>query len=262
MELSARTEAVVASDAAWALISAGLLPRTAETVRKVCAELHIIPDDLRAASARSETVGRFRKPREDLLVRPEERPSVPSVASLAAHHSPRVFLEHLRDAVDAKPEGTAAAAVAQQVIDSLNEDQRGHLVAWLGSMAPSVVEGEIKRIRATHRAGGHRRKVQSFAERVARYELGDIAALADFSVIYVVAGHQKPLGEMTGADHLTVASGFQQLGMKALMLAAIHRQIARRVGSSTTREVFSSDEYARLLRQPVALSVPTPTLTA
>lgn len=242
-----RDETVVAADAVWALVEAGLVARTPDAVKAAATAAGLSVDALRVASLRTHYA---RPPTEGALVR-----SVAQHREPAGPGSGRSFAHRLREAVDRDPK-MPHEVIATRMLDDLTPHQRGDLLAWLESQAPDMIAREAKAMKSAYANRGVTRSksvVVSFAHQAAKFELGQLSALADFKAVYSVNGQPKELGLMTGADHDAVAHGFESLGKTSAFMAAIHRQVALQVGDKTTGEVFTPDTYRRLLSQPKAL---------
>lgn len=244
--LSAKTESEVAADAAWALVEAGMLARRPDVVRRIANTVRIHVDDLRRAKDRWDRGGRTRQPSVELRVKrdiPDEPSAGGSVDAVNARIRSAVMLGT----------GTPIPVAAKAVVDeSAPED----LVAWLLERAPAMVAVEMRRIADPTATGRHHAvhkrssAAHQFGVAAAMYEAGEVEALSDFRIIYAVEGKEITLGEMTGADHLSVSGGFKRMGVRSLMLAALHRHVAERIGDKRTDQVFTSAQYAQLFHSP------------
>jgi len=123
---------------------------------------------------------------------------------------------------------------------------------WLFERAPSIVGEEMRKWapKPERKRAAPTNQVQRFGTAA---KAGDLATLSDYRLTYVVNGVEKPLGAMTSKDHQHVATSFQQIGESSLMLAAVHRQIAKLIGgagpTATTESVISEAKYAQLLER-------------
>lgn len=59
---------------------------------------------------------------------------------------------------------------------------------------------------------------------------------------------RKRAGDMTGADHKFVAATYTDTGNNAMMLAAFHRAVAKKVGNRKTCDVLNADRYEEMYR--------------
>jgi len=57
---------------------------------------------------------------------------------------------------------------------------------------------------------------------------------------------QRPIGDMTGADHRYVAATYEASAQESQMLAAFHRALAKKCGSRTTSEVMDEAQFSRM----------------
>lgn len=70
----------------------------------------------------------------------------------------------------------------------------------------------------------------------------------------------KPLGLMTGPDHKFVAERYLVNSKQEALLGQFHKQVAKRVGSKTTAEAFTEEQYLSML-QSIVLPVASKPLT-
>lgn len=148
---------------------------------------------------------------------------------------------------------TPVPAIARALVDDLLE--RGEddpllqsMMCWLVERAPAMVAKEMRRWRPKAEPSvdmrGAKTAVSTFGAAV---KANDLDALADFGLAYRVGGTEKVLADLTGADHAEVANGFQAIGEQSLMLATMHRQISRLLGSKRTADVLTPEQYRQLI---------------
>ncbi|TDB86479.1 hypothetical protein E1264_17940 [Actinomadura sp. KC216] len=142
-----------------------------------------------------------------------------------------------------------APVVAEKLHARLLEKDPDLLEGWLRESAVHFLTREIgdrdRRQRTAARTRGEARRFRQAAES------GDREAISIFATVrYVVDEDEtrRPLGEMTGTDHLFVAAQYGRSAAKAQMLQAFHRAVAKKVGKRKTAEVFAEAEYDRLYR--------------
>ena len=111
---------------------------------------------------------------------------------------------------DQRPAPTIARELVEEVNATPDHPLAASMHAWLVERAPSLV-------------------------------------LSDFRLVYVIDGTEKPLGEMTGHDHTKVANGLQNIGENSLMLAALHRQLGRVLGSTRTADAMTEAKYREVM---------------
>lgn len=153
------------------------------------------------------------------------------------------------------------ALAAMWLFDAAHEDEAlaDELNVWIWERAETTIAQEIARLRRadqTKRPRGTGRPKNSvtsrFSEALDTYQdTADVEALTSFRLILKTDDHggEKPLGEMVAADHKFVAGRFQQIGHSSLMMAAVHRQVARLMSArpeATTEEMMTQDQYRGL----------------
>lgn len=149
------------------------------------------------------------------------------------------------------PEGDfVVAIVAHKLTDYLRETAPELLAGWLEERASTVMAQVIGDRLRSDRARAVRCAAGRFAEAVRAAEAGDFEPLSHFAVTYTVDAEstRRRVGAMTGDDHRFVASNYQASGSYDLMLAAFHEKVAKKVGSRTTADVFSEEQYDAMLR--------------
>ncbi len=83
---------------------------------------------------------------------------------------------------------------------------------------------------------------------------GDASVLKPFQMTYNVDAHntRRKVGDMTGSDHVYVASQLEGNVQKQKLLATFHRQVAEMVGNNKTSDVIDEDTYAKLYKSLVS----------
>jgi len=71
---------------------------------------------------------------------------------------------------------------------------------------------------------------------------------------------RKRAGDMTGADHRFVADSYQASGNYALLRAAFHNAVAKKVGTRKTSDVIDADTYETMY-QSITSTKPRTTTT-
>jgi hypothetical protein len=154
-----------------------------------------------------------------------------------------------------KGSGWVAAVVAEKLCSQLLESDPGLLDGWLRAMAVPLLRRVIGlRVHQAGRAAKRSARVRAFASVAADLEAAEgdertsvaAALLGMFSEIHVVDEDQtrKRAADMTGPEHLFVAENtHQRTANTALMLAAFHRAVARKVGKKRTADVLSEEQY-------------------
>jgi hypothetical protein len=148
-----------------------------------------------------------------------------------------------------------AAIVAEKLCGQLLEGDPDLLDGWLHAMAVPLLRRAIGlRIHQERCAAKRGARAREFAAAAADLESADgeeresvtAALLGMFSEIHVVDADQtrKRAADMTGSEHLFVAENtYQKSANTALMLAAFHRAVAKKVGKKRTADVLSEDQY-------------------
>lgn len=143
------------------------------------------------------------------------------------------------------------AIIGHKLADFLRETDPDLLAGWLDERAAMFLTRTItERLRSVRARTLSQAAASRFAAAAAAAEDGDYEPLSHFAVVYAIDDEntRRPVGEMTGADHRFVASNYQASGRYDLMLAAFHEKVAKKVGSRTTADVFSEEQYDAMLR--------------
>lgn len=147
-----------------------------------------------------------------------------------------------RAGIDLRPAPTVARELIEEITAAEGHPLAEPMHVWLMERAPSLVGSEVRKWAPKRERSRSEptNKVERFGMAAKR---GDVEALSDFRLVYVIDGEEKPLGEMTGHDHLKVAGGLQSIGENSLMLAALHRQVGRMIGSTRTADAMDEAKY-------------------
>lgn len=146
------------------------------------------------------------------------------------------------------------AVVAAKVHAVLLETAPDVLDEWLRANSVIFLTDRIgQRLRQKRAVAAHQAKARAFGDAAVRAERGDVTAMRHFDVSYPVDDQNtwRRVGDMTGSDHLFVASRYQASGAYDLMIAAFHRAVAKKVGKKATAEVLTEEQYDALLRSVV-----------
>lgn len=173
----------------------------------------------------------------------------------------RDYIAEMEAHIEAATKGSdwVAAVVAEKLCSQLLESDPELLDGWLHVMAVPLLRRIIGlRVHSQRRAIKRGARVRAFSDAVADLEGaaeegGRVSAaavlLGMFSEIHTVDEDQtrKRAADMTGPEHLYVAENtYQRSANTALMLAAFHRAVAKKVGKRRTEDVFSEQQYEDL----------------
>jgi hypothetical protein len=140
--------------------------------------------------------------------------------------------------------------VATELVWGLRESDPDLLQGWLQEHAVAIVADCIRaRQRAARSRAASQAKAVAFGDAADRFSAGDSAALSPFTAHLVVneKNLRRPVKDMTKEDHLFVAGAHEARSNAALLLAAFHKAIAKRIPpGKTTSDVFSEEEYLAL----------------
>lgn len=149
---------------------------------------------------------------------------------------PQLIDEHLADLDEYVPQ-----IEAQKFVASVDHDL---LLDWMTDHATAFVARIMASKRTALRTRARRQSpAREFAEHA------EAGTLSLWQVTFRVDDEdtQRRLGAMTGRDHRFVAAGYKVEGNRALMLAAFHDAVAKKVGNRRTDEVFTEEKFLRLL---------------
>lgn len=139
--------------------------------------------------------------------------------------------------------------IAMNVIDRVEKEDPELLSGFLVEQAVRLVSEAIVEMsvnqRKRYRAAAARTE---FSEAAARFEAGDETALSPFYAEFTVdvENTRRQAANMTGADHLFVATRYRKVERTSKMQAAFHEAVAQKVGDKQTKDVFTEEEYSRL----------------
>jgi len=136
---------------------------------------------------------------------------------------------------------------AQNFLDAMHAQYPGELAEWTHAHALDVVTNNLWCMLFGDRQKARGRRGR-FRDATDQFDPADAESVDVFSQRFVIDHDNmwRRLGEMTGKDHLFVADQYTKTGRRALMEAAFHRAIAKRVGDRRTDEVFGPDELTEL----------------
>ncbi len=157
------------------------------------------------------------------------------------------------------------AVAARDIVLGARASCPGALAAWLDSRAEAVVRAVIteliRRDRAKSRASAGPREFSESARRLQHARQSGDAALAAaeervgmFTTMFCVSADlvQKRVADMSGPEHEFVADAYEGSANGALMEAAFHRAVAKKVGKRRTADVMTEQQYERLYRSVTA----------
>lgn len=160
------------------------------------------------------------------------------------------FHDHLVAYIAAIDGDAVISAEAEKFLAMMNEQHPGELATWLADYEVVFVADEMRRIMRSQRARDRAREgARAFAE---HYSLDDTPEPDDpFAVRYCVNGDNvwRSVADMRGDDHRYVAGQYEVSGKRALVRAAFHEAVAKKIGNKRTADVFSVDKYEALRRQ-------------
>src|SRR3954468_10136646 len=136
---------------------------------------------------------------------------------------------------------------AAKFLEQMKEKYPDDLTEWTDAHALGVITHSLRKLLQGDRQRARGKRGQ-FRDATDQFDPGDPESVSVFAQRFVIDHDNmwRPLGEMTGKDHLFVAEQYTKTGRRALMEAAFHRAIAKRVGDKRTDEVFSADELTEL----------------
>jgi hypothetical protein len=139
--------------------------------------------------------------------------------------------------------GDSAASVAERIVDKLRATDPTLLAGWLDFQAVQLLREAIGSIDRSTRS--HARAQAARGAFGAAADAGDVRPF--LSVKYVVddADTRMPLGEMRREHLVFVAVGYEATAHSALFEAAFFRAVAKKVGSRSVGEVFTSEQIER-----------------
>lgn len=136
---------------------------------------------------------------------------------------------------------------AEKFLAKMAEHHPDELDAWLSERHVLLIAEEMRALLRSQRARDRAHAgSRAFAE---HYSLDDTPTAGDaFGVRYCIDDGNvwKNVAEMTGDDHRYVAGRYELTGRRALVRAAFHEAVARRIGAKRTADVLSVEQYERL----------------
>lgn len=136
--------------------------------------------------------------------------------------------------------------VAAEVHDYLVDNDPNLLDVWLHERAAHFLTLELtSRLRSQRAVAYRRSNPRAFAAAVAS---GDLGRLELFNIRYRVDVENtvRRFGDMTGPDHLFVASSYSQSAKSDAMKAAFHEALARKVKNRRTEDVLTPKQLQSL----------------
>lgn len=123
------------------------------------------------------------------------------------------------------------------IVKKLEEDHPELVDKYIQSHRTTLLLGSVTRALAGER--NSLRKSQ-LAERLVSGKADSVFDLEQFwSTAYFVPGSGwKGLGELTGKDHEAIADKYEVASVAMKARADLHRNLAKKVGGSTTKETF------------------------
>lgn len=143
--------------------------------------------------------------------------------------------------------GWILAVEAAKFTASARETDPKGFAEWLDENAEQFVTWRGASYERHNRAQAvARMNARRFHEAVSNASADEVRDI--FAVTFVVGAQdeRKRLGAMTAADHNFVADGYERDGKRALMFAAFHRALAKKVGSQRTDAVMTAEKVETL----------------
>lgn len=149
--------------------------------------------------------------------------------------------------------------VAQDLVTRLGDNDQELLTGWLEARAADFLRDHLGHMMRSDRRVSRSQASRALErprafERAARaFEAGDASALgARFRAEYLIddKGTRRRVADMTGPDHLFVATGYQTESKHSAFLARVHRAVAKKIGDRKTSEVYTEEQYAEMFGSP------------
>lgn len=146
------------------------------------------------------------------------------------------------------PEGEFVTyEVAQKVLRAMEERHSEKLGEFYEDLALRAIGDHLRELQRRRQSKERKEaKKASTDEQIA--EAVKDGSLSPFTSKLFVGKGFKPVGEMTGEDHMFVSSKQKARGRTCLLLAKFHEQVAMRVKRRTTAEVMDEETYLKLRR--------------
>ncbi len=141
--------------------------------------------------------------------------------------------------------------IAREIVEKLEANDPDLLTGWLNAQAEQLVWSAINLRDRSQRASARTTASRSaFASAAKDHETGDSTALGRFlGCRYVVEdGTRRVLAELTKADLLFVAEGYESSARESAMEAAFFRAIAKKVRTGCVADHFDEAKLAELRR--------------
>lgn len=143
-----------------------------------------------------------------------------------------------------EPSGDVVLAIfAIDLVEKLQNEDPELLLGWLMVHAPDLMH---EWVRAKWRKSRNRIQTRRHEAHVAMTTNGDMSIFLHHRFVVDDKNTHRLLGDMTGADHLFVAKGYERDSKAAKMRAALHRAAARAVGDKRTSEVLTVEQWESL----------------
>ena len=124
----------------------------------------------------------------------------------------------------------------------LQENHPQVLRRWMAQMERAFLARAVSSRQRDRRSNAQRRKLRVAVEQ------SDRRVLSEFEVRCSVGPEHLwvRVGDLTAEHHRQLARAYTDRGQRSLLLGAFHREIAKRLGTRTTSEVLTEEDYARL----------------
>lgn len=132
----------------------------------------------------------------------------------------------------------------RKIAEQMRSQYPDEHLAFLDQQAEQIYTTLLRDMNRRRR--GHYAMTQDARAFAEAAEEGDVSMFVAWRCKIDDEGTQRCIGEMTGPDHIYVATDYANRAAANAMLAAFHRAVAKKVGKRTTAEVFSEDELTRL----------------
>lgn len=143
-----------------------------------------------------------------------------------------------------------ARVEAEKFVAMMSAEHPSELQDWLTAHAVTfAVRAFRQRDQDARRIQRTREPQRSFADAI--QASADGAGVGVFEKYLVINDDalRRPIGEMTGRDHAFVARNYANTGKQALLLAAFHGALEKKVGERRTSEVFTEEQYLAMRDQ-------------
>lgn len=126
---------------------------------------------------------------------------------------------------------------SEYVARKLEKDHSDLVERYIASHRTTLIKGVITRSMANER---NALRQAELTKRLISGVSDSVFDLEQFwsTAFFVPGDGWKSLGNLTGADHAQIATKYEMLEEASRARAELHRELADKVGDSTTREVF------------------------